>query len=871
MLKDKHGLVSDDVLITSLIPATVGMWNCIVKETGTVLVRTSHQHSMTWISAFMNSGFKVEPSLLIVAKPPNLCFHRNRQSRQLSSCVAYYVVAHKNTSKFYFNPEPSGFIPGNVYPVGCNLITHNPVTTGKSFLKDADGKKVRRQQQDIKELCHLIHHYCTPGGLVYDGSAGTLSIVCACLRMNRMCVAVEIDQTALDLGIARSKKYYKFLDDSKLLIKPGEPRAPVTETEKSNNSWNITIVTKKIQKTNLDDEEVEEVVQQAVMDRDEVLDSKEEEDQEMEKEKEAAEENKPFEDPHLITMQTPPNTKTRKRKKDTKKKKTKEKEKEEGEEDSEATASDEEEDNEPKQKSKRTRANLSKSLSEEEQLFEEVKEGELVIYLKTKQRGDIIRLAYYPPGYEPTTAWLLSDAERCGVGLMNSGIVGAGTGLGTRKALKKGQVFLAYYGNIMYNERAVKKSWSNRIYEISNASDIFEFPLWIDGSPYCPATYINHCSGDLATGGTPVQNVEFIESKEPITVCAYQAVQIRAIDNIEVKDGELVELFTDYGRSYFSSSKERQTSFWLKDDYEGIIDEAKPKNMANEIKNNYANLISEAASVIFTDLGYLISSDFLLKGLVVKKHHFPDGTIKNIQDVMHKALPCISEFKMSPYCNKGECLSQRALFMTKTQRKENYTNLLERNALSIPSESQPTKLAAKDIFEIPEDKLADISQQVAKAGNFPQDDYDWIALEGNWQHDVFPNHFEEPGSALRQPTQGGDGFGLGIATIVLRQPSNAKTVVLLCNKACTRFFKFEVEPGDAYFFKGNVRHLMSHAVVCENYAEMPCRGPACTCKETAVFRYGLHSPLQAHGFWNIWGEGCNKACMTCHGKKSVPK
>ena len=52
----------------------------------------------------------------------------------------------------------------------------------------------------------LVEMFSLPGETVYDGSAGTCTIVTACLRTGRKVVVADIDRVAVELGIVRCKR-----------------------------------------------------------------------------------------------------------------------------------------------------------------------------------------------------------------------------------------------------------------------------------------------------------------------------------------------------------------------------------------------------------------------------------------------------------------------------------------------------------------------------------------------------------------------------------------------------------------------------------------------------------------------------------------
>jgi hypothetical protein len=109
-------------------------------------------------------------------------------------------------------------------------------------------------------------------------------------------------------------------------------------------------------------------------------------------------------------------------------------------------------------------------------------------------------------------------------------------GLYSNKVFKKGEVVGEYYGDILTEEERDRKynamtSFPSRLFSISNNGNVF----YIDGSSFCPATYINDARG---TGLK--NNCEYVEVSE-------NKISVRSMNNIESG----TELLVDYGSDFF--------------------------------------------------------------------------------------------------------------------------------------------------------------------------------------------------------------------------------------------------------------------------------------------------------------------------------
>ena len=74
-------------------------------------------------------------------------------------------------------------------------------------LRDQNNSVVRTSEMNEAEANTLVEMFTKPGETVFDGSAGTCTIVTACLRLGRKVAVTDPDKEAIELGITRCKQY----------------------------------------------------------------------------------------------------------------------------------------------------------------------------------------------------------------------------------------------------------------------------------------------------------------------------------------------------------------------------------------------------------------------------------------------------------------------------------------------------------------------------------------------------------------------------------------------------------------------------------------------------------------------------------------
>ena len=83
---------------------------------------------------------------------------------------------------------------------------HLPVPPSTK-LRDQSNSVVRTSEMNEAEAKTLVEMFSTPCETVFDGSAGTCTIVTACLRLGRKVAVTDPDKEAIELGITRCKQY----------------------------------------------------------------------------------------------------------------------------------------------------------------------------------------------------------------------------------------------------------------------------------------------------------------------------------------------------------------------------------------------------------------------------------------------------------------------------------------------------------------------------------------------------------------------------------------------------------------------------------------------------------------------------------------
>lgn len=96
-------------------------------------------------------------------------------------------------------------------------------------LRDGENRICRVSEWGAAEVLTLLEMFSDPGDVVYDGSAGTLALAKATLRLGRVLFANDPDKATLDAGLARAKQAYRYyksigvlpaLDDDPVEIPP---------------------------------------------------------------------------------------------------------------------------------------------------------------------------------------------------------------------------------------------------------------------------------------------------------------------------------------------------------------------------------------------------------------------------------------------------------------------------------------------------------------------------------------------------------------------------------------------------------------------------------------------------------------------------
>lgn len=844
-----------------------GYWALGVSATGSVLVRTSWQLASVWASCLQGASFYVEPQLLVVAKEPTSCHHR-KGSWDMISAQYYYVVAHRHANNYYYNPEPSGWLPNNIYPEGSSMMTHVASVNGRMKLKDHAGNVLRKSQQNPRELMHLIHHYCKEGGIVYDGSCGTGSIIEACLRLHRTCVVVDSDKMTLELGLANQKKIFKYYLQQGLISKDSNvvPKKP-EDIEILNSTKNVKI------KKNSDGTSVVILEPSKPEDAEEVEEVLDHDDEgQARKQPRPEEEQAALRAPEVMAMISPTPKKSKPRSSE-KKKTTEEKKKTKGkkrkkdlddstsEEEEDYDGSESEEDDESKKRLEEELESIEvKRKKKAKKAFTITDEG----YIVPQARLDVaIPGAYFPPNISNNLEWLLAQQEPLGIRFVPSNTMHTGTALSASKFFKEGEVLFYLFGRIIAGDEQLQAATGKIIYNLIKSSSEYQVQLWIEGSQYCPATYITPNSYALKDNPRkrPSANCIFVESDELLHIAGWKAVAVKAIMDIDLNEELYYDpMLTDDNEIDFFDNKKG---------YE-FVEKRKAKDLITPgaWSKNYADQVKYAWNVIYTDVGLMLSSDVLLNGLLVKKDYVSEANINMMSKIMFDAIGC-GAIQLSPYCNEGQeiCKSLRGIFMMPSQNAEYYSELFNIKAMKVRDQEQATRLKSNSVFGIAENERLKVFAEELRTSCQVSSNEDFIAMEGNFQHGPYPNHLEAPGKATKED-QAGDGFGKAIITLVLRQAPAMSSTVILFNKQRTRCFKFDLKAGDMYSLQGNARNIMSHAVICSTYPEQSCTIAKCECKLTAVLRYGLHTEFQRHSVWNYWEDACSKKCEVCSGKKS---
>jgi hypothetical protein len=122
-------------------------------------------------------------------------------------------------------------LPENIFPANlCGMSGIRRVPHQHKLLTK-EGKPFRMSEVASSELCALVDRYSNDGELVMDGTAGTLTIAYACLRLFRYLIAVDKDKECIDAAHVRAKRVYKMLKSNTLLA-THSITPPITQEER---------------------------------------------------------------------------------------------------------------------------------------------------------------------------------------------------------------------------------------------------------------------------------------------------------------------------------------------------------------------------------------------------------------------------------------------------------------------------------------------------------------------------------------------------------------------------------------------------------------------------------------------------------------
>ena len=117
-----------------------------------------------------------------------------------------FIIVHK-TRKFHYDPKSELF---GVKPCGkisnASTFTNTPHLRNIYKLRDGEGI-VRIQENHVNEVLFWLMKYCPQEGIVVDPCSGAGSTLLAAMMANMRVVVNDCDARAVDLSVARAKRW----------------------------------------------------------------------------------------------------------------------------------------------------------------------------------------------------------------------------------------------------------------------------------------------------------------------------------------------------------------------------------------------------------------------------------------------------------------------------------------------------------------------------------------------------------------------------------------------------------------------------------------------------------------------------------------
>ena len=293
VMKDKEGtllqwdkLNQEDVKIIAAAEAAVST------QTATFLSRVSQKTQGHWRQAYIGANLHEQPNMYTIrnaksvqtgsqagnVRYPYVClfvilFRMNPMFMYVSTLRhTMYIWVHfkaKHTSaKGRHFKKTEDFSINNKYDYRHNVIANMPGTRRRTRLEgtdamcwdnskydgddddDDDGDEDDEDDEDknvysyrpevhVQEWSALIQRYSKPGDWILDTTAGSASIVAACLRLNRKVFTIELETGTqlFEKSVARAKMAYKFFKQEHMLMALKMSPVSLRTWERDQKSW----------------------------------------------------------------------------------------------------------------------------------------------------------------------------------------------------------------------------------------------------------------------------------------------------------------------------------------------------------------------------------------------------------------------------------------------------------------------------------------------------------------------------------------------------------------------------------------------------------------------------------------------------------
>lgn len=209
----------------------------VLAPEGSVVMFTSWQTFPRWSASFSSNGFQVLNYPIVVAKDTKT-LRRNGRLKMPQNAVDYVLLAYApgkgRTSSRSIDFECPYQLIQCSHSRKFNIIDNVPVPSAK-LQQGRSRRIVRVEEKNVDLIQELLTSFCTPGGLVCDPFAGTLTTAIACIHTSREAIVIEKDRICMNLAKERLSKIASNVLAKRTRLTTVLERAPELELRPKSN------------------------------------------------------------------------------------------------------------------------------------------------------------------------------------------------------------------------------------------------------------------------------------------------------------------------------------------------------------------------------------------------------------------------------------------------------------------------------------------------------------------------------------------------------------------------------------------------------------------------------------------------------------